>query len=419
MANFIEVENRIVQSGVREIFTPHKPINDKNLFQGREHFLKGAIQNLNTPGQHILLYGDRGVGKSSLANVTAIILKHHKMIKGEVFSKKCCSSDTFESIVYEVVEKTSPESHVFEKLKEKKESGSANIGIPQIAGAKIDTQTTTTTKSSNKHFCNASEIAKILTNKEGMLIIDEFDAVPNDKDKWEIAELIKSLSDSNSSFKLLVVGIAHTADQLTAGHPSVQRCLREIELSKMSDDELKAIIWRGLSRLKLEFSDQVTDIIINISNGYPHFVHLICLKCAEKAIGENLKKVNKDHLVIALNEAVNDSLGTFRRQFDDAIRSKRNQKTLRFILKSAALCGHNEFRLDEIRMALKRKAGIDISNARIRELLKPVISSNHDKMIHRISTGVYIFNDPRMVSYIKIRENEILSEESVLRHGEI
>lgn len=53
-----------------------------------------------------------------------------------------------------------------------------------------------------------------------LLLIDEFDSIQNKEDKHKVAELIKLLSDSNSSFKIFVVGIAESAEELTAGHPS-------------------------------------------------------------------------------------------------------------------------------------------------------------------------------------------------------
>ena len=58
-------EEKIKRSGVREVFTPHRPINKIDFFFGRQREVKTLIEQLNTPGQHSLLYGERRVGKSS------------------------------------------------------------------------------------------------------------------------------------------------------------------------------------------------------------------------------------------------------------------------------------------------------------------------------------------------------------------
>lgn len=56
-------------SGVREVFTPHNPVTKQEYLHGRESVVSRIIKATNTPGQHALLYGDRGIGKTSVANI--------------------------------------------------------------------------------------------------------------------------------------------------------------------------------------------------------------------------------------------------------------------------------------------------------------------------------------------------------------
>ena len=88
-------ERKISKSGVREVFTPHMPINKVELFFGRRKEVQNIIEQINTPGQHSLLYGERGVGKSSLAFVASHFLK--SLLK--VYYYRCDSSTTFETIL--------------------------------------------------------------------------------------------------------------------------------------------------------------------------------------------------------------------------------------------------------------------------------------------------------------------------------
>lgn len=90
---FYEDERRLKNSGVRNVFTPHTPINQENLFRGRINEVQQILSTLNTPGQHVLLFGERGVGKSSLANIAS-----NKLIKiagKELVVKRCSKSDSF------------------------------------------------------------------------------------------------------------------------------------------------------------------------------------------------------------------------------------------------------------------------------------------------------------------------------------
>lgn len=100
---FYEDERRLNESGVRNVFTPHTPINQESLFRGRSSEVQQILSTLNTPGQHVLLFGDRGVGKSSLANIASS--KLIKITGKELIIKRCSKSDTFVSIFEEVLMK--------------------------------------------------------------------------------------------------------------------------------------------------------------------------------------------------------------------------------------------------------------------------------------------------------------------------
>ena len=86
-----------------------------------------------------------------------------------------------------------------------------------------------------------SWVAERLGAVNGLFLIDEVDAIRNERDKRRLAELVKLLSDEGSPLKIMLVGIAETSAHLTAGHPSVQRCLRETRLGRMTGDELGTV----------------------------------------------------------------------------------------------------------------------------------------------------------------------------------
>lgn len=56
------------------VFTPAAPIDDRALFAGRTVQVVNVLDAVNQKGQHAIIFGDRGVGKTSLANVLASFL---------------------------------------------------------------------------------------------------------------------------------------------------------------------------------------------------------------------------------------------------------------------------------------------------------------------------------------------------------
>ena len=53
---------------LNQVFSPSTPIQEKDFFFGRMSQLEKIIEAINEKGQHAILYGERGVGKTSLAN---------------------------------------------------------------------------------------------------------------------------------------------------------------------------------------------------------------------------------------------------------------------------------------------------------------------------------------------------------------
>src|SRR5271168_4257856 len=56
------------------IFTPGAPINEKDLFAGRSEQVEKIIDAVSQHGCHAILYGERGVGKTSLSNMISAFL---------------------------------------------------------------------------------------------------------------------------------------------------------------------------------------------------------------------------------------------------------------------------------------------------------------------------------------------------------
>jgi Cdc6-like AAA superfamily ATPase len=242
-------------------------------------------------------------------------------------------------------------------------------------------------------------------NKSGLLYIDEVDRLTDIEDKYALSELIKLLSDNGSPFKILVVGVAETADELTGGHPSVQRCLKETQLPGMTNDELKEIVIGGAKKANLTFEDSVVPLIAKLSSGYAHFTHLLALKCAEEAVAKNTKIIDRNCLTDAIKLAVEDAEGSLKRTYAEAIRSYGTDM-YKTVLLAAAKLPRVEFTADQLRQNVEKLQGQPITQGALNNYLKRLVSDDGSCILKRMAKGVYKFCDPRMPSYIKIANAE-------------
>jgi len=390
----LDREKKISDSGVRNVFTPHQPISEIDLLFGRQAEVKKLVETLNTPGQHVLLYGERGVGKSSLANVVSILLR--SVLEVPIYVKRCDQSDTFESIVQQPLAAVGADLTLTSVDAQSNTKVGAGVKVLSAEKAKSIVSTYQAHRT-----LSPSTVADAIADLEGLLVVDETDAVGNAQDRRKIAELIKLLSDSGSKFKVMVVGIANTGDELTAAHPSVQRCLRETKLDRMSDSELREIVENGAKSTGLTFSAKAVSSIVRLSAGYPHFTHLMALKCAEEAVAEDRVNVDEPHLIEALTAAVKDAEGTLKRQFDDATRSYGTEMYTHIIIAASSLSGE-EFNAAAVREAIEIQTGVAISQGSLNNFFKRLVSDDGSTILQRRAKGVYRFSDPRMASYARM-----------------
>src|SRR5262245_38398231 len=79
------------------LFSPSAPINETDLFAGRGSQIRKVLEAVTERGKHVVLFGERGVGKTSLAGVFAGLfpstLRYVNLIREQVDP-----SDTFTTI---------------------------------------------------------------------------------------------------------------------------------------------------------------------------------------------------------------------------------------------------------------------------------------------------------------------------------
>lgn len=394
---FYEDEKRLKNSGVRNVFTPHTPVNQENLFRGRMSEVQQILSTLNTPGQHVLLFGERGVGKSSLANIAST--KLIKIAGKELIIKRCSKSDSFSTIFEFLLDKCGIDTSILTR------NSSASLAIKNIGFNEcIERKGIVDKINSPSWICDKIKDYNVL------LLIDEFDSIQNKDDKHKVAELIKLLSDSNSTFKIFVVGIAESAEELTAGHTSIQRCLKEIKLSKMNKMELIDIIKTGSSKLNLNFTRDAKFRICSLSSGYPHFTHLIALKAAENAIVNELSNIDINEVNEAIEKSISDCENTLRLSYEDTVKSSSTIGVYRMVLYATALCYDEFIRSKDIKFVYELIFDEEITQQRLNQYLSKLVSNSNDKILKRLTKGVYRFADPRMSSYIRLVQSDMYTD---------
>lgn len=389
-------EEAIEASNVRKVFTPAKPIDDLGLFVGRTREVQQIVGHLNRPGQHALLWGDRGVGKTSLAKYLAKNLKDTIHVK-DIFYASCSADVTLVGILKDSLKTCGCDTDVVSTTRTAEVRGSGKVSVKMVEGS-LDAGIQ---RSESRHGpadgMTPTEICRLIKDTPALLIVDEADRIQSPAVKMELAELLKQLSDAGAQFKVLIVGVAQAGADLVANHPSVGRCVSETHLGVMPQQELEEIVRSGSKRVGLNVDEEVITAIGRISGGYAYYVHLLALKCGEEVVASGGRHVNMAILLSAMRLATDEAEESLSTVYSGATRSSANDKC-RTILKAAVMLDKREFASKELKDEVYRLSGRKLD----RQYLNRLVSDDGHTILRRMQHGIYRFSDPRMPGYIKI-----------------
>lgn len=401
----------VVQSEVQAVFTPHKPIDDIDMLKGRETELASLLEVVTESGLHGFLVGERGVGKSSLANTAVSLISQQRIFRHQS-TQDCQFGDMIAGPLRELC---GIDVTLTSRTGESASTFDGKVGLGPLGAGASQKHTSGAVYGSPR--ITASSAATSLGPHRSILVIDEADAIADSNTKRRLAEFVKALSDTNSNFKVIVVGIARTASELIDHHPSAHRAIKEITVERMADRGLGAIIDNGQQALPLQFEPSVRSVIIKLSYGYPYFTHLIAGEAAKSALVRARSSPNPTGVVVeadlrqALRVAASSAEGTLQEHYNRATRENSNENCRRILFSAAEIVSDRgitttlSFRTDELREHHLTRFGIELTPGSLgghMRKLAPSADAELKGIFERVSHGVYRFRDLRMVSYVSI-----------------
>ncbi len=293
-----------IEADLTRAFSPATAISRMDMFHGRRATIRRLVDTVNQEGQHAIIYGERGVGKTSLANVLTDFLRPFTSATIAT-SRFNCSRETSYHQIWQYLLR--------------------DVGL--VEGDEFVQYTPPIV------FDTLREVR----TRKLILIVDEFDRIGDPDVDTMFADTIKALSDFNLDTTLVLVGVADDVDDLITEHESVDRCLVQIPLSRMPFNELSSIVETGVTSAGMEVSEEAVSRICTVSLGLPHYVHALGIASGRSAIDDERLRIEEWDVDDAITNLVNESHQTILREFDLAVASPRRENFYFQVLLACAL----------------------------------------------------------------------------------
>lgn len=299
---------------LNKVIRPSAPISSFEMLFGREKQVNEIEAALYADGRHVFIYGDRGVGKTSLAQTVAMKLQ----TQNDPIFVGCEPGSTLSTIVRDVLLKAKVSAGAASEM-----TWSASVSL---MGTGVSAQHKKTEKPQLNDVNSVSSAVMALSALSGKhspvphIVIDEFDQIESAEERKNFGRLIKALGDQNLRIKLIFTGISDSLHSLIGGHLSSERQIHQTPLEALPWSGRDEIIDRAFGEFDLELSKDVKFKISGLSDGYPHYVHLLCEKILQCAFSkdEEVKQIDQALFLEGLRDAVSSVAETLKYDYVQA-----------------------------------------------------------------------------------------------------
>ena len=340
-------------------------------------------------GKHAVLFGERGVGKTSLAGVFAGLfpstMKYFRLVREQVDP-----SDDFTSIWRKV----------FRDI--------------HIAATRDGSEELVPLADFYSGTINPDDVRRELNqlfkpNEMPVIVIDEYDKVSDKHVHTLMANTIKSLSDYSVNATILIIGVADDLNDLIGEHPSITRCIEQILMPRMHNTEMREILDKRVPKLGMKVHMDAYFKIIELSRGLPSYVHLLGLHSVRSALARQSLEIIEKDVDNAIQRALERSQESIQESYALATHSNRTDSLYRHVLLACALAtpdDRGQFTPQSVCEPLSEILGKSVKIDAFQQHLRKFITEERSKILLRRGSDrafKFRFRDPMMQPYVIMR----------------
>ena len=374
------------------VFTPESPITHKDSFQGRTDEIRKVMDAVLRVGAHVAIFGERGVGKTSLAGLIdefwRDLTKDTNILTGRV---NCEPMDDYITIWAKIAEDITERMTV--------EQRSQNPQFDEYLTRMLQGE------------ADPTLVRRAFQAYNGVIVIivDEFDRLEDPETIQRMADTIKGLSDYSVNATLVIIGVADTIGQLIADHASVDRSLTQILLPRFDTDEIISVVKSRYNFIGLGYDEESLRLIAKLTHGLPYYAHLIGQSAGFAAVKDESAVIGISEVIGGLALATENTQESVKRTYYDAVASAHANSIHREVMLACALVHRDEFgyfRATDVREPLTRLLQEPVGVPRYLRYLSGFSDNTRGRVLHREGQPWkkrYWFADPLLETFVILK----------------
>ncbi len=282
---------------LRDTLGASQPVTTRDRFSGRHDALAQLIAAVEQQRVHVVVYGERGIGKTSLAHVFADTAREARYI---VLYGSCGTDGRFDEIFRAFATKIPMLYH--------------RSVLPTTAAVEQALSFDSLLPAGSFGPREVSDLFADVVGTRVILILDEYDRIADPNFRRDVAELIKNLSDRAARVQLVITGVASNLDELIGFAPSIRRNIVGLPMRPLNAAEVAEILQLGEQAAGLHFTEAAIAMIATMADGSPYLVRLLGHHAGMAALDHLRTQVESTHAKQAVERVLTDWNATLPRR---------------------------------------------------------------------------------------------------------
>lgn len=383
-----------------EVFTPTQfPLGKENAYAHRG-VIEESFKKYLHRGQVPLIFGEYAVGKSTVAQKSIDDMG----LASNMIYMPTTAGKTVNDLLISIVE------FLGITQTEVTESRTTEGGAGVEFVVKGEVNFTDETSSTHRYVVTSptdGAVIRFMRDRQVVLVVDELHRA-GEEFKLQLADLVKASQGQLSTWpKIVLIGTSSDAASLVKSDPGIDRFVKELRVSPMTDEESRALVTDGFTKLSMRIDESLLGLLVKTAAGAPSLLQSLCLEMAEGCLRREDRVVDFDDYRSAIEAYLDENRQRLSHSYAKVIEHTGPRRYRKQILVAMAHLDTEYPELEDIRIEIEKRIGESVSQTALSGPLRQLktgsdsvltdVIKNEGERVHNLST----FRDPMMKSFIR------------------